>query len=57
MTLGYLYSKPKSYKVKLQENEILFDTGCGAILIHHRPVHQLKTKKRKNMQTGKKLKA
>src|SRR5687767_11894783 len=45
ITLGYLHSKRGSMKVKHQKRiRILFDTGCGATLIHHSLVKNLKPK-------------
>src|SRR5687767_26552 len=45
ITLGYLHSKKGSFKVKNQRRvKILFDTGCGATLIHHSLVNRLKQK-------------
>ena len=36
ITLGILHSKKNSFKKKHQKRvKILFDTGCGATLIHH----------------------
>ena len=36
ITLGILHSKKNSFKLKHQKRvKILFDTGCGATLIHH----------------------
>jgi hypothetical protein len=36
ITLGYLHTKRGSLKEKNQKRiKILFDTGCGATLIHH----------------------
>src|SRR5687767_11045789 len=43
ITLGYLHSRNNSFKVKYQKRiRILFDTGCGATLIHHSLVNRLK---------------
>ena len=43
VTLGCLHSKHKNFKTKHQKRlKILFDTGCGATLIHHSLVHRLK---------------
>ena len=43
ITLGYLHSRNNSFKVKYQKRvRILFDTGCGATLIHHSLVKRLK---------------
>ena len=48
ITLGYLHSKKNSLKMKHQKKiKILFDTGCGATLIHHSLVKKLKTRKEK----------
>jgi hypothetical protein len=48
ITLGYLHTKRGSLKEKNQKRiKILFDTGCGATLIHHSLVEKLKTKKTK----------
>ncbi len=48
VTLGYLHSKHNSFKMKHQKRlKILFDTGCGATLIHHSLVHRLKQKDNK----------
>ena len=45
ITLGYLHSKRNSFKVKnIKRMKILFDTGCGATLIHHSLVENLKQK-------------
>src|SRR5688500_13588077 len=45
ITLGYLHSKHNSFKMKHQRRvKILFDTGCGATLIHHSLVQRLKQK-------------
>ena len=45
VTLGYLNSKHGSFKSKyLKRMRILFDTGCGATLIHHSLVDQQKSK-------------
>src|SRR5687767_3517693 len=45
ITLGYLQTKKGSLKVKHQKRiKILFDTGCGATLIHHSLVKRLKSK-------------
>src|SRR5687767_15491983 len=45
ITLGYLHSKHNSFKMKHQKRvKILFDTGCGATLIHHSLVKRLKQK-------------
>src|SRR6187200_388419 len=45
ITLGYLHSKRGSMKVKHQKRiRILFDTGCGATLIHHSLIKDLKPK-------------
>src|SRR5687768_14088672 len=45
ITLGYLHSKQGSCKEKNQKRvKILFDTGCGATLIHHSLVKKLKQK-------------
>ena len=36
ITLGILNSKKNNFKLKHQKRvKILFDTGCGATLIHH----------------------
>ena len=36
ITLGILHSKKNNFKLKHQKRvKILFDTGCGATLIHH----------------------
>src|SRR5687768_6841882 len=41
-TLGILHSKKNNFKLKHQKRvKILFDTGCGAILIHHSLVGKL----------------
>ena len=46
VTLGYLHSKHNSLKTKhMKRMKILFDTGCGATLIHHSLVKNLKQKK------------
>src|SRR5688572_8924473 len=43
ITLGYLHSNHNSFKAKHQRRvKILFDTGCGATLIHHSLVKRLK---------------
>ena len=43
VTLSYLHSKHNSFKTKHQKRlKILFDSGCGATLIHHSLVHRLK---------------
>ena len=48
ITLGYLHSKTNSFKGKyLKRVKILFDTGCGATLIHHSFVQNLKQKEEK----------
>ena len=48
ITLGYLHSKKNSLKMKHQKRiKILFDTGCGATLIHHSLVKELKTREEK----------
>ena len=48
VTLGYLHSKHNSFKTKHQKRlKILFDTGCGATLIHHSLVCRLKQKDNK----------
>ncbi len=48
ITLGYLNSKHNSFKVKhIKRMKILFDTGCGATLIHHSLVKKLKQKEEK----------
>src|SRR5687768_14388887 len=48
ITLGYLHSKHNSFKLKHQKRvKILFDTGCGATLIHHSLVKRLKQKDNK----------
>ena len=48
ITLGYLHSKHNSFKVKhTKRMKILFDTGCGATLIHHSLVKNLKQKEDK----------
>ena len=48
ITLGYLHTKENSIKMKHQKRiKILFDTGCGATLIHHSLVERLKTKQEK----------
>ena len=45
ITLGYLHSKRGSMKEKhLTRIWILFDTGCGATLIHHSLIKNLKPK-------------
>src|SRR5688500_18582402 len=45
ITLGYFQSKRGSLKMKHQKRiKILFDTGCGATLIHHSLVKKLKSK-------------
>ncbi len=42
ITLGILHSKKNSFKPKHQKRlKILFDTGCGATLIHHSLVGKL----------------
>ena len=42
ITLGMLNSKKNSFKLKHQRRvEKLFDTGCGATLIHHSLVEKL----------------
>ena len=42
ITLGILHSKKNSFKQKHQRRvKILFDTGCGATLIHHSLVGKL----------------
>ena len=42
ITLGILHSKKNSFKQKHQKRvKILFDTGCGATLIHHSLVGKL----------------
>src|SRR5687768_694958 len=42
ITLGILHSKKNSFKLKHQKRvKILFDTGCGATLIHHSLVGKL----------------
>ena len=42
ITLGVLHSKKNSFKAKHQKRlKILFDTGCGATLIHHSLVGKL----------------
>ena len=42
ITLGILHSKKNSFKKKHQKRiKILFDTGCGATLIHHSLVGKL----------------
>ena len=41
-TLGILHSKKNSFKLRHQKRvKILFDTGCGATLIHHSLVGKL----------------
>ena len=48
ITLGYLYSRPGTTKIKYCKRiKILFDTGCGATLIHHSLVKDLRTKEEK----------
>src|SRR5687767_15338961 len=48
ITLGYLHSKHNSFKMKHQRRvKILFNTGCGATLIHHSLVQQLHQKDNK----------
>jgi len=48
VTLGCLLCKHNSHKTKHQKRlKILFDTGCGATLIHHSLVHRLKQKDNK----------
>src|SRR5688500_9718835 len=45
ITLGYLHTKRGSVKVNHQKRiKILFDTGCGATLIHHSLIKKLKPK-------------
>src|SRR6187200_2399774 len=45
ITLGYLHSKRGSMKVKHQKRiRVLFDTGCGASLIHYSLVKNQKPK-------------
>jgi hypothetical protein len=45
ITLGHLHSKHNIFKTKHQKRlKILFDTGCGATLIHHSLVRRLKQK-------------
>ena len=45
ITLGYLHSKHNNFKNKnLKRVKILFNTGCGATLIHHSLVEKLKQK-------------
>src|SRR5687767_6146344 len=45
IALGYLHSKHNSFKMKHQKRlKILFDTGCGATLIHQSLVKRLKQK-------------
>src|SRR5688572_26634410 len=45
VTLDYLHNKHNSFKTKHQKRlKILFDTGCGATLIHHSLVQRLKQK-------------
>src|SRR6476620_11456612 len=42
ITLGILHSKKNSFKLRHQKRlRILFDTGCGATLIHHSLVGKL----------------
>ena len=42
ITIGILHSKKNSFKEKHQKRvKILFDTGCGATLIHHSLVGKL----------------
>src|SRR5919112_1504498 len=42
ITLGILHSKKNSFKPKYHKRlKILFDTGCGATLIHHSLVGKL----------------
>ena len=42
ITLGILHSKKNNFKEKHQKRvKILFDTGCGATLIHHSLVGKL----------------
>src|SRR5687767_12227026 len=48
ITLGYLHSKHNSFRAKHQQRvKILFDTGCGATLIHHSLVKRLKQRDNK----------
>ena len=48
ITLGYLHSRKGSFNPKHQRRiKILFDTGCGATLIHHTLVGRLKQKSNK----------
>ena len=42
ITLGILHSKKNSFKKKHQKRvKVLFDTGCGATLIHHSLIGKL----------------
>ncbi len=42
ITLGYIYTRPGSFREqKKRRIKILFDTGCGATLIHQSFVNRL----------------